>query len=421
MFSLKSSSVLTVESVDGNIDGFIYELFTKFSHQINSAEHTIMLSKKQINTIEIQNNVDSIVKKYSERIPQINNLNSFLRKLDINEYFFLIVLQRELSQEEVYKLGVQLMQLNIPDFNIVEHMKLGNELFRNIWDGYTVITHGIEKKVKIGESDKTKRVCRFCGKTTSSGATFRNESHAISESLGNKKLIFNEECDDCNAYFGQTIERALITYLSVYKTFFGILNKSNKVPTIKGKNFEYKNLGNKNIELVFTSADPQIDTTTPPENILLIFNETLIQQDIYKALVKYALSVIEKINDEVFKNTIVWLRTSEYKNALPKIGVLASYALFKDEPTISVYLRKNDDKSIPYAVGEFHFTFLTFVFIIPTFSSIENEFIQDSEYKHFWEYFKHFDLSKDFKFEDFSNKDNHEVRFNLTFEQRTQE
>ena len=79
-----------------------------------------------------------------------------------------------------------------------------------------------------------------------------------------------------------------------------------------------------------------------------------------------------------------------------------------------VYLRKTEDKRLPYAVGEFHFAFLIFVFIIPTFDD-ENNFLDETAYLYFWKTFKHFYLMKKFKFEDFSDSTERNIQFNLIF------
>jgi HNH endonuclease len=417
LFSLKGSVTLVVESKDGNIDSFVYELFTSLDHYIDEKNQSIQLNQKQCNDENTIHSINELVKKYASTVPQINNLSKFIKTLDRNEYFFAIVLLRQLTQEEVFNMASGLMSLNVPEFDIMKHMQQSNELFKNVWDNYLITATNNEKKYRIGESDKKKRICRFCGRAMSSGALFRNEAHAISEALGNKTVIFNEECDECNSYFDQEIERNFITYLSLYRTFFGIMNKSNKVPSIKGKNFEYRNMGNRNIELRFVSEERETAGVEPPKNILLKFNETIISQNIYKTLVKYSLSVLENIIPGKFTKTIEWIRNPIFKEKLPKVGVLASYAFFKENPNLLVYIRKNENKLLPYAVGEFHFTFLTFVFIIPTFSELESDFTDDADFSRFWEFFKHFNMSKEFKFDQFSDSVERNVQFNLSFEQ----
>lgn len=416
LFSLKKSSHLNVASETTDITSFVYELFSSFNNSINESENSIMLNPIQQNTDNLKNKIKQLVEKYSSIIPQINNLNSFLKILAPNEYFYTIVLEKELPTKEIYNLYQSLLKLNNPSFDLKTSIDQGNELFKDVWDNYSIITHDNGKKTKLGEIDKNKRVCRFCGKSVSEGATFNKIAHSISEALGNKTLVFNEECDICNEYFGKDIENALITYLNVFRIFFGILNKKNEIPKIKGKNFEYFNDGNKSLYLKFIDDNSSnTNPASPLTDIPLIFFEKIRFQNIYKALVKFALSSLEQIDKIKFSKTIKWLRNDIFEKKLPKIGILADYHFFKKEPSIIVYLRKNDNKRLPYAVGEFHFTFLTYVFIIPTFDD-EKTFLDNEDFSFFWKTFKHYDLVKKFKFENFSDSEERNIQFNFKFE-----
>ncbi len=76
-----------------------------------------------------------------------------------------------------------------------------HRLFGEIKKVYSISAFDASTKKTIGEQDKSKRVCRFCNNTRTN-ISFNNIAHAISESLGNKKIILNEECDECNSEFG---------------------------------------------------------------------------------------------------------------------------------------------------------------------------------------------------------------------------
>jgi len=60
--------------------------------------------------------------------------------------------------------------------------------------------HGLKK---IGQSQN--RVCRFCGKNDKE-VPFKEDAHIFPEAIGNKALASNYECDNCNGFFGETIE-----------------------------------------------------------------------------------------------------------------------------------------------------------------------------------------------------------------------
>lgn len=69
--------------------------------------------------------------------------------------------------------------------------------FENNFDLIGVGTYSRGDKRFISDGDV--RLCRFCQKNEKE-TTFRNESHAIPECLGNHQLILLDECDDCNTW-----------------------------------------------------------------------------------------------------------------------------------------------------------------------------------------------------------------------------
>ena len=75
------------------------------------------------------------------------------------------------------------------------------------------------------------QVCRFCGRD-SANTQFRHTAHAIPELLGNKTLFTREECDQCNSFFGSSIENDLENWTKPTRTFARIKGKKG-VPTLK--------------------------------------------------------------------------------------------------------------------------------------------------------------------------------------------
>lgn len=97
---------------------------------------------------------------------------------------------------------------------------------------------------------------------------------------------------------------------------------------------------------------------------------------------------------------------------LPKIAKQVT-GIFREHPELIIYKRKNDDVSLPYTVGEFHYSVITIVFIIP-YSSEDNEmFIDDEKYNKFWSLFKHYNTGESWGFEEFINTS--KKKFNLKF------
>jgi len=81
-----------------------------------------------------------------------------------------------------------------------------------------------------GLKPKKERVCRFCGKKWGE-VTFNRAAHVLSELLGNRYLVSDFECDDCNILFG-TYEDQLSKYLGMSRTVMLARGKEG-MPTFK--------------------------------------------------------------------------------------------------------------------------------------------------------------------------------------------
>jgi len=190
----------------------------------------------QQNTEEFKTKINSVVQKYKTLNPKIQQINTYFKDLEDNEYFF-IFLNATISKEQSFPLHNYLLALREgEDFEKIT--KEIDGLFSVLMDSYEMFAFDADTKnnIKIGESDKSKRVCRYCNKKNPE-VSFKKVAHSISEALGNKKIITNDECDACNEKFGKGIENDLILYLNPYRVFFGIRGK-NGIPKFKGKNFE---------------------------------------------------------------------------------------------------------------------------------------------------------------------------------------
>jgi hypothetical protein len=148
------------------------------------------------------------------------------------------------------------------------------------------------------------------------------QGDAISESIGNKKYILHEECDECNDYFSRTIELDFLEMFSLEIQAFNIKGKKRKVPKIKKKKWG----------IVYDSSDTpdsQIKMYTgenpiPPGKSQVPYGE-FIPQNVYKALAKYAISIVKKEYLPIFKRTIAWIKDeSNFKNELPEILIAYS-------------------------------------------------------------------------------------------------
>ena len=225
----------------------------------------------------------------------------------------------------------------------------------------------------FGERDKTKRVCRFCGKkddTDSRTSIFGDlkNSHAISRFLGNNHLFCLEECKACNEKFGRTIEIDLSNYYSAVRALGGRKSRDNKPLTSKGFNYEYDN-GCLALYLDNTIAWKRQDVDSNSQSVL---NTDLLQEDgvclhnIYKLLVKFVIACIPNQELPWFTKTVEWINGKKS----PKFHLLPPVYRYEhleniDRPILCVYFRKDRKKDMPFCVGELRFWQNLFVFAIP--------------------------------------------------------
>lgn len=243
-------------------------------------------------------------------------------------------------------------------------------------DYYEVTIYNGNERLKIGVEDKKSRVCRFCGKSFPD-VHFKNKSHAISESLGNKGLICLEECDECNKRFNETIEQDIAHMFAHRLLLYGVAGK-NGTPTIKGEGFSMKidtssraALGRDTIVLTLRDMPNTTNIKEMMDGIDKIHNLYLnyIPQNVYKCFCKYALSLVNSAELPYFKNTIDWINEKPTKKRrLPPVWQYpghASGAMTNLAPSIIIFRRKQNTKELPYSWAIINFAGISNLFIIP--------------------------------------------------------
>lgn len=149
-----------------------------------------------------------------------------------------------------------------------------------------------------GKSDEPRK-CRFCNCLESKENPFSKIAHTIPEFLGNKTVITQNECDSCNATFGNTIERELGNYFSVLKPLFRIpskksLTKYNMKFGVNINNIEFSRINNHvKIESTIDGDEVQLDIDRKELKIKLPRYE-YIPFMAYQAFMKIFLSVLPK-------------------------------------------------------------------------------------------------------------------------------
>lgn len=371
----------------------------------------IFMSPLQQNTAKFRQLLDTVVAKYSPYEPRAHKFSEYFRKLNDNEYFIFIPTE-SLTEEAKQRYRFELSGLESGRDPLVLESEFKAE-FGSLLDKYVLKGKDENIKQSIGEKDKNLRVCRFCGRSAPE-VSFKTIAHAISESLGNKKIILNEECDACNAGFGSAsgIERSLNVYLKPYITFFGVKGKK-KIPKLKGEDFDLAFLTDSGDRTPIPGDQTDEELTEQEKNFTI--SERITMQDVYRTLVKFVMSIVDADELDSYRETIAWVNREITAAKLPKIAILKSDDWIKSHPTMLYYIRKDDDQTLPFAVGEFHFTLLKIVFIIPFTKGSERDFCDPADYQHFWSSFKHYGNYKGWEFKNMSEASETDFQIHIKF------
>ena len=104
---------------------------------------------------------------------------------------------------------------------------------------------------------------------------------------------------------------------------------------------------------------------------------------------KYALGVMPQEYVEHFNNVGDWVRNQTTLAKLPTLKKL-TVAKHEMQPHIILYIRKDGNKDLPFAVGELHVLRFIYSFIIPLCDEDDRDFCNQVEYDRFWNIFTHY-------------------------------
>ena len=217
--------------------------------------------------------------------------------------------------------------------------------------------------------DQQSRVCRFCNKGYQE-TTFKQDSHAIPEALGNKYLVTDDECDECNKLFAG-YETCLMDYLGLYRTAFNSKGKTNKVPKFKspGGGLTASNTPFQNIEDAITISDNsgdgfQIDKDTG-NTIISYTKNSYIPLYAYKALLKMALSLIDKKHISDYAEAFRCLITGTKDEHFSCFGRIGEAHISRQMHTHYMIFKKRNPEDIPTHIFMLYYRNLIFQLFIP--------------------------------------------------------
>lgn len=387
----ESSKEIIIEG-DGDVfDMAKFDLIATFAENIDFICHTIKFCPYKRNSDDLRERLVLLSDKYKAVLPKIQQLPAFFKNQPDMEWFF-IGFNHIPNQGELIKIGASLEHLN----NGKSYQKLLDEIdgrFSGVTGKYEICTfYGNTRKKFYGERDKSKRICRYCHRTIADGARFSQEAHAISDTLGNKVLYSYDECDECNDYLGSHCEQDFSEFLRFERCFWGIKSRGG-ITEIKGKNFTMKHEEGKSVDIKYFLDSDEVNVT--PSDIVCQYESVYNPQNIYRALVKYFLGLLPQKYVSHFEKTGSWVRNKDTDGnpvSLPNLPVIKRLRTDRlvAHPQLVMYIRKDNDKSLPYAVGEFHIFNYIYAYIIPGSDGDDNDFCTKDDFLRFWNYFKHY-------------------------------
>lgn len=249
-------------------------------------------------------------------------------------------------------------------------------------------------KVINGQKEGQRR-CRFCGRILDE-THFVKEAHAISIALGNTKFICADECDECNEAFGRRLENDATLFFQVFLSLYQVPKRDGNVRQITGRNFEMQ-MSNEphpfsDLPLLRFHVRDWKDESISVNDVLLLMkdfdlsNKTFIPQNVYKAICKYAMSLMPHSLTLHYQKTIEWIQSDSFAHVLPKIKT-ASFDREGNEPLMVLFLRSKPSSLYPLCIASFCVANIHLFFIIP-FSDESKGIEQDNNLlDSFWQQF----------------------------------
>lgn len=403
-FQIMTDSDVCRLTVAGEPD-FIDALMGVFE-TVPEREHSLNMLQRASGPLRAR--LDALVDTYAEQRPQLRGLRKRIGDLAVDRYFLLIPYDFESSLHK-FKHEQLLASLNGTPLATAGSEAL-THAFETLLSKYELTNPPNDRRTVIGERDPERKRCRFCGRRKSDGATFKKVAHAISEGLGNKHVVLTDECDACNTFFGDSIEPALIELFNVNRTYVGAKGKNGR-PHVMYTNGSMTHDGS----MILVTGRKLADDGNGRLSASLGASRPFAFADCYKALCKFALSVIPEGELEHLADTVAWIRSAPGEPvALPKIA--SCIMPFQSAvPDILVYTRRHDDDTrLPHVVCEFKLGPFVYVYKLP-FSSRErdspDEFFDDPDFKAL---FSHY-CAGEWKLQDFSSTSQRPIDMTLNF------
>ncbi|WP_439486819.1 HNH endonuclease [Blastomonas fulva] len=343
----------------------------------------VALTSDQLVTPTLLATLDGLVARHGGTVPQLNKLRQKICRVPEGSYFLLMP-SAPASTEDRLKLENYLHALNHPDEAPAEGKP--DDLFGPLLKRYDMTNPRTDRKNLVGVGQP--RTCRFC-RGTSTGASFKKAAHVIPTALGNDHLKSAEECDACNAYFGQETEPSLIAMLDIQRVFLGTQGrgKNHGRPKLKFGNDTLMHDGQKVVLHAHAVSRPDDDTF----EVTLGRGARLVPMSVYRALVKMVLSVVDHQHLPDLKKTIEWVRYGKHVDqTLPSVAMATIDLPPNPSAQITIYTRRETHSRLPHVIGEFRLGCYVFAFAVP-FSARDQwdlvGFFDDADFRNTFQHY----------------------------------
>lgn len=299
----------------------------------------------------------------------IRKLKAFISKLSDGQYFYYF----DEEQTTVVERKTAICCINAMKTGLPWTERLHNIAFEyySMMDiHFTYLSYGYDGISQcIGEDDKPKRVCRFCGKKMPD-VTFDKDAHAIQDALGNKLLFCYEECDTCNHDLALTEDN--FRYLMDFRrAIYNVPRKgSTKTPTIVGKTFIIKADAKGQPELYLMEESlPNPNERQHPLILHLELKSPINNERMYKALCKMVMDMMPGTELHHFKNTIEWITAKGewIPDALPSaLFTILPLDKINPQPILDIFINNRNNKlDAPYCTAIVWLYDIAYMFVVP--------------------------------------------------------
>ena len=399
--SLSKNLELELQGEDGSdATNIKYMFLSPFVSSVDEATDRATVNLFQQNTEQLRNKIKDLVDRLKSINPAVYRLYSFFDKeIKQNDWFFFDVDRQitPLMHDQIILLLHKLDSNSSP-----ESLKVVTSAIKDlgaIRSVYSVFIYNEDTRSCIGEPDKTKRVCRYCHRSAPE-VSFKNIAHTISEAFGNKRIKTNDECDECNSKFGDTIEQDFLSLFDVPRIFFHIKKKGGYPHKFVGENYNITRENDGGIVMKVRNSENFENCPNGNKScrLSLIPTRKFPQQNIYKVLSKYIYGVLDKDTLPCFEKTRKWLNGEVEEENLP---LIAKYVRpdYVAHPMIMLFVRKpSARKDLPHVIAEIRLVNIAFIVILPFSDEDECSFTLDEDYKRFWSFFSIYSILPDWDF-----------------------